>query len=242
MAEPLDAMSCARLPASALALLAELRCARGVDVVIEGENAWVRWPPGNEEVLRRVFSAQDVQLYSQREGLWYRAGCRLPTMDVPLESKGQALQQVVIPAACQPERANRGPVTPIPLQFVRDARPRRATALRCTLAEMGRWADRATTAELQSVSAALLDDNVLLRGKRLPALPRGDRFWGNRVLVLLGLRPEPDLPESALRKVLRMSETELALLEEKSVELVPSEALQPLSRAAIRLALRERAR
>jgi hypothetical protein len=96
--------------------------------------------------------------------------------------------------------------------------------------------------ELQSVSAALFGEEVLMQGKSLPALPRGDRFWGDRVLVILGSRPEPALPESALRKVLHLGETELALLNEKGVELVPSEALQPLSRGAIRLALREHAR
>jgi hypothetical protein len=76
-------------------------------------------------------------------------------------------------------------------------------------------------------------------GGRLPTLPGAERFWGNRVLVPLGFRPEPCWPESALAEVLGLADEELAMLRESGATAIPVAALRPLTRASARLAARE---
>jgi hypothetical protein len=59
------------------------------------------------------------------------------------------------------------------------------------------------------------------------------------VLVPLGYRAEPALPEPLLVRTLALEVEELALLTSDAVEIVSRRALAPLTRAGIRLALRE---
>jgi hypothetical protein len=98
---------------------------------------------------------------------------------------------------------------------------------------------------------------MLLLGKRLPLLPGGERFWGERVLLPLGWRAEPELPESAIYAALGIEDDAILLAAGRSgfqpdsvsqvenltyepdIAIVPREVLQPLSRARVRLALRE---
>jgi hypothetical protein len=79
----------------------------------------------------------------------------------------------------------------------------------------------------------------LLVGNRLPLLSESERFWGRRVLVPLGFRPEPALGQGALCEVLHLDSEELAILRSESMEILPGSVLEPLSRAAVRLASRE---
>ena len=55
----------------------------------------------------------------------------------------------------------------------------------------------------------------------------------------LGFRPDPDLPPATLREAIGAEADELALLHEGGTERIPRAAFQPLTRASIRLALRE---
>jgi hypothetical protein len=112
--------------------------------------------------------------------------------------------------------------------------------MRCSLPAFAAWADNATTGRLASLRAAMAGDDLLLIGDHLPLVPDGVRFWGKRVLVPLGHLPEPALPESALVRVLRLDGDDLAILTEEAVDVVPATALQPVSRAGVRLACRER--
>ena len=43
-------------------------------------------------------------------------------------------------------------------------------------------------------------------------LPAGERFWGEEVFLPLGYRPDPELPESALRTALGAGEEELLIV------------------------------
>jgi hypothetical protein len=122
------------------------------------------------------------------------------------------------------------------LGLVRGDRPRPATALRCAPDVLARWADTATTARIERLSGAWDGSRILVRGRALPEVPSGERFWGNRLLIPLGFRPGPDLPERALLKALHAGDEELFLLEADGCEVVPLAAFQPLTRAALRLA------
>jgi hypothetical protein len=239
MTMPLQDVGCARLPAAALPALAEVRCASGVEVALDGGRAWVRWPAGQEEVLRRLLPVAGVQLYAWRDGRWHAPGCHLPAFEVPQRLEFRPLHQVLVPAPVNPVPAPAPRLQPARLELARDSRPRQTTALECGLAELAAWADAVPTARLDSLRAAHGQGRVLLLGPRLPLLPSGQRYWGNRLLVPLGYRPEPDLPESALRTALGVGGQDLLILRPGGPEVVPGSALGALTRAGIRLALRE---
>jgi hypothetical protein len=97
------------------------------------------------------------------------------------------------------------------------------------------WADSAPSDDIEAVEAAICGETVLLRG-RLPALV-GERFWGRRLLVAAGWRPEPDLAEGVLAEALGLGD-DFALFASDGVEVVPSTAFGPLTRAGVRLAAR----
>jgi hypothetical protein len=267
MAVPLDEVCCASLPLASLPVLAELRCEPGVVVRLDGERAWVCWPPAEERVLRRVLPVAGVELYLVRGGSWYRHGHRVPSFHLPVEGEMVPLYQVLTPAPFQAEPPSAAPLPPHRLRLVRDDRPRTTTALACALADLARWAETATTAQLASIQGTRCGSRVLLLGQRLPALtsggvdprvhstsggvdPRrpdrrdepggsseeGQRFWGTRLLVPLGLRVEPALPEPVLLDALRVSEQELLVLDPRGGEVIPQDAFRPLKRAGVRRA------
>jgi hypothetical protein len=99
--------------------------------------------------------------------------------------------------------------------------------------------DRAPTTELEAVRAACCGSLILLLGATLPTVSVGRRFWGRRVLVPLGYRPEPALAEDALRSALGVLPDELLLIDHGGVEVVPGDVFQPVRRAAVRFCLRE---
>jgi hypothetical protein len=76
---------------------------------------------------------------------------------------------------------------------------------------------------------------VIGSAQSLPMLAEGVRFWGNELLVPIGLRPEPNLPASAIRSALGAAPAELAVMDEDGIELIPRAIFKPLSRAAIRM-------
>ncbi len=235
MATPLDDVSCARLPRDVLPALAPLRCAPGVRAEFVGECVWLRWRAGDDAVLSSLLPLDGVQLFAQRDGLWFRPGRRLPASDVPPLGEGLPLDQVLFPVPVTPEESPQSPgLRPVTLTLVPDGRPRPTTGLICSAEALLPWAARATTAELEAVEAAHCDGRVFLLGATLPALAGGVRLWGRRVLMPLGFRPEPELSEESLRTALGVSADELLLLDHDGAEAVMRDAFRPLSRAAIR--------
>jgi hypothetical protein len=239
MTSPLNDVRCARLPAAALPVLAELRAVPDVGVIQQGEYAWVYWHPQDDTVLRRLLPVRDLELYVQRDGLWYRHGRDLPSFGVPDECSGQPLHRVIFPVPVQPLPPPTAATRPCRLTLVRDDRPRETTGMLCESADLGRWADRATTAELNELRAARTGRRVVVLGEHLPPLAAGERLWGERVLVPLGYRPEPALPETAVTEALGMGPDEILLLDKEGPQVLSRTVLQPLTRAGVRLALRE---
>lgn len=237
----LDAVCWASMPLSALPLLAELRNAPNVAVAIVEDRAWIRWPAGDDEVLRRVMPAPGVELYLRRDGLWYRPGHCLPTFGLPENVAGQPLLRALTPSPTLVAKVPELDLHPQTLRLLRDGTPRTTTALLCPLVSLTAWADTAASAELGGIRAAYTEGTVLLLGRRLPNLARSERLWGQRVLLPLGFRADPNLPESALREALGVVSNDRLVLTEAGAEIVPDNACQPLTRAAVRLALKERA-
>jgi hypothetical protein len=116
----------------------------------------------------------------------------------------------------------------------------------CGLDRLSSWAEQATSARLASLRAAWTAgpggepgaDEVLVLGApgSLPELLGGLRFWGVDLLVPLGLRPEPELPEPALCRAAGAGSNDLVVLDGQGYELISRDAFQPMSRAGIRLA------
>ncbi len=236
MTTPLDDVCRACLPVAALPGLAELRCRPGVSVHVAGDRAWVRWSAGDERVLRCLLPLPGVELYVCRDGLWYRPGAHLLVSDAPPADAGKPLEHVLFPAPVGPEPPPARAGQPVLLRLVRDGRPRPATAVWCAVAELADWAEAATSAQLARLRGTRCGDRLIVLGRPLPALPRARRFWGERLLVPLGFRPEPALPEGALLEALTSGGDEVVLLTEKGAEVVPCEAFGPLTRAGVRLA------
>jgi hypothetical protein len=111
--------------------------------------------------------------------------------------------------------------------------------MRCRLGALADWADFTTSFELHSLHAVRCGEEAIVVGKKLPLLLGCQRYWGGRVLVPLGYRPCPNLPEPALVETLRLHLGELALVDQEGIEVVQRELFAPLTRAGVRLALRE---
>jgi len=237
MRTDLAAVLSASVAVADLAALAGLRTRPAVTVAVRGERAWVRWPPGESDVLLGLLAAPGVELFTTRDGLWFRLGSRLPCFEVPAE-EGVPLAAALTPAPLPRPAAAQAAPPPCPLRLVRDDRPRPASALRTSLAELARWAETATTQQLAALRATRAGDVVLLLGEPPPPLPGAMRFWGRTLLTPLGLRPDPDLPEGALAEALGLGPGEIGLLTEDGLEVLPQSAFAPLGRAGVRLAFR----
>jgi hypothetical protein len=237
MTGTLHDVCCARLPADAIAALAGLRCVPGVTAIRDGDSLWLRWEPGREEILRQVLPLANAELYVQRDGQWFLLGRRLPAVGPPPDRPGQPLDGLVVPAPIRTEESVRGRRTvPAQLHLVRDGRPRPTTGMACSLAVLNRWAEMATTGRITSLRGARAGGRVLVLAEKLPVLPAATRLWGQRILVPLGLRLEPALPESAVVEALALNGGDLAVFHPEGVDVISAEALQPLTRAAIRQA------
>jgi hypothetical protein len=251
---PWQDVGCVRIAIEDLRVLADLRGRVEVRVRVVGGWAWVSWEPGTEpmpEVLvRRLLPLPGVEMYTRRSGAWFRWGARLPAFEVPLGegSEGTPLERIVLPKPMTALPPSGVAASPVSLRLVRDSRGRSrpASGLLCSLARLAEWAEDVTSERLAALQAAWSagpeagseDRDVLVLGApgTLPELPDGLRFWGVALLVPMGFRPDPDLPEPALRGAVGAGSDELVVLHGPDSERIPRAAFQPLSRAAIRLA------
>jgi hypothetical protein len=212
-----------------------VRCAEDILVTLEGEYTWVRWEPENAEILKAILPIPKVELYARRDENWYRCGCHLPAFDMPRLSEGRPLYEVLLPRPIRTSKPARLELTPAVLRLVESFLPRSTSALVCKFSELSKWAETAAGPRVTALRAAFCDGEILLVGNRLPLLPGSQRLWGDRVLVPLGQRLEPDLPESAVLDALGISQEELLILESDRAQVVACQALQPLTRAGLRL-------
>jgi hypothetical protein len=235
--DPWADVRAARLPVGGLAALAPVRCRPSVTVHVADGHAWVVWPAVDDGLVRCLRPVRGVEFFANRDGRWFRFGHRLPTDERPPITGGTPLDRTVVPAVVAPLAPPAATDLPVRLCVVRGGRPREVTACRCPLRELARWADTATTLEIEPVRAARYGHRALLLGSRLPTVRGGERFWGERVLVPVGYRPEPDLPEPLLREACRVTHDELVLLDADGAETIPERAFAPLTRAGLRLGL-----
>jgi hypothetical protein len=219
-----------------LAALAPLRAAGGVRIIVD-DRAWVAWDAPRPDVVAAVLAVPGAELFEPRDGRWVRPGDRLPAFDVPPPGDPIPLDRAVIPGPFAAMEPGDRELKRVPLRLVGSDVPRPTSAVRCSLAALQTWADAATTAEVTAVKAARSGGIAWLLGSRLPALPGSERFWGDRVLIPLGFRAEPDWPEASLREAANVGPDELLVLTEEATEAIPTEAFRPLTRGAVRRSL-----
>ena len=233
---PLNACRAARLPVAGLEVLASLR-ARGGVRVIAGDPVWVAWDNERADVVAALLAVPGCELFEPRDGRWLRRGDQLPVFDLPPHGDQVPLDRAVVPAPINPTAAPAPDHGRVPLTVVRCDIQRPTSAMRCAVAALQPWADTAPTAEIDAVKAARCGDAAMLLGSRLPAIPDAERFWGDRVLIPLGFRPDPDWPEKSLREAAQVAPDEILVLMETATEALPDNVFRPLTRAAIRRAV-----
>ena len=249
---------CASIRAEDLPALADLRRHLDIRVTMLKDRAWIYWEHDSDQmrdvVLRRILPLHGAQLYCERDGNWHRLGEHLPDFNAPGVDRHEsaALFQVLLPVAiagCRPDstRSQRAQVS-----VVRDLRghARPATALRCALEALRAWAEQATSTQLSALLAAWttgtagqkVNAEVLVLGPAvaLPPLASGARYWGTDLLIPLGFRAEPDLPEPVLRALGGAKPDDLLVLDQDGFESIPRGAFKPLERAGVRLACQSR--
>lgn len=239
MPSPLDDVCRAALPRASLPLLAPLRCEPGLRFALHEDDLWLSWDAANERILAALLPLSGVRLFAFRAGRWFPPGKHLPALDLPSGLDEQPLDRVLFPTPVNPIAAGQAPVQRVRLTLTPEGRPRPTTALLCLQKDLARWADSAPAPRLAALLGICRDQEVLVLGKNLPPIA-GQRFWGQDVLMPLGYRPEPELPESAVRQALQVADEELALLTSDRVDVVPRAHLTPLSRAALKLTQLER--
>jgi hypothetical protein len=237
--DPWKDVSAARLPAAHLAALAPVRADGTVRVHASGDVVWVVWPVGRASVVRCLLPVPGVVFFTRRGGDWFRFGSRLPASDTPPEGDGRPVASVLFPGQFEPIPPATPEAPPVVVRIVRGGSPEPVTALACSLTDLAKWADTATTAELAAVRASRSGGRAVLLGDKLPVIPAAVRYWGRDLLVPVGFRPDPDLPPAALSAAVGAAPGELVLLDESGADVIPRAAFEPLTRAGVRLALRE---
>lgn len=231
----LEEICLASIPLAHLHLLAEIRCVPEVFAAVVDDRVWLRWPAGTTDVVRCLLPVPGVKCFGDRDGNWFQWNHSLPAFDIPRGVKYVPLFQLLVPAPVETTVSAAVDLSPVGLSLVADHSPRQTTACLCRAGELQAWADSVSSVQLNSVQAAVCGDRVLLLGKCLPLFRRGQRFWGQRILLPLGYRLEPELPESAVAEAVGLEPSQLLLMQESGAETIPQEVLQPLSRVAIRL-------
>ncbi len=233
---------CARLPAAALAHLAALRARADLSGFVAADSLWLFWPSGNIDLSRAILAIDGAELFLRRGREWYRPGEHLPVFRIPKAEDARPLSALLFPSPVSPVRPGQIAFQPAPLSLARCGVPRTATALLAERSELQRWAESATSFQLDMVLAACCGDVVLMRGKRhrspgdstgIPVLP-GERFWGWQVLLPLGWRVEPDLAEEVLTAALGLQDDAVALWTASGVEILSGTAFGPVTRAGVR--------
>lgn len=212
----------------------------GVEVISDHDYSWLRWPTKQEALVRKLLPVAGVTLFVMRDHRWYQLGRRMPADPVPLDRPGVPLIQLLIPAPFEPEMQTCLQSGRLSLTLAPDRMPRQTSAMRCSLAVMEKWIDQATSAQFSGMRGAVADDQAFVLGANLPLLPGNQRYWGTTILAPLGFRPDPPFSDRVLSQALQIQRGEIAFLEETGVEVLPPETFSDITRAGIRLALRNR--
>ncbi len=231
--------SLARLPLEWLAKLAPIRAEKLVRIVFDGDFAWVGWRRGSLDVARFIMPSEGSELFVEHQGVWFRLGSRLPA-DVSRWSEGDeaiGLEQALHPARIVAQLPGKGLLDAAALRLERSDRPRPASALICSLVDVEPWARLAPESGFEGLFWACGPSEALILQSeegRLPAIETGTRYHGSQVLAPLGFELAPLVREDVVLEALGAPESSVVIFDFGGYEIVPAEAVSPLSRAAVR--------
>lgn len=232
-----DAVTEARIPVGDLVCLAPLRSRSDIRVRVADDVAWLSWTTSRAEAIRELLPRTGAEFFTTAKGQRYRLGSRLPTGEAPAGGEARPLATVLLPAPATPSEPDAGSLGGVDLRLVRCDIPRPTVALICPVASLRDFADSATTAELAGVSGLLSGDRAILFGEKLPSVPGAVRFHGAGVLIPIGFKLHPGLPETIVRSAAGIADDDALLLTEAGIEAIPCSRAEPLTRAGLRLAI-----
>ncbi len=213
-----------------------LRLRAGVEVLVHGNEAWIRGCPLDEEAETELRKLPCLARYAvlPDDGLvaW---GETIPSGRLP-EGSWTPIAAWLRPS---PQDAA-GPGAPprrVAPRLVRDAAEREATILVVREEALAAWAETAPASRLKPLAFAVCEDGrVLVRGKPLPPLP-GNRFAEEGgIAVPCGWAFQPRVDAAVMREVLGLAHGDLALFSEDGTwEQIHAEAFVRASRSAVRM-------
>jgi hypothetical protein len=232
-----SAVIAARIPAGELRALASLRTRADLRVIVRDDAIWIRWTGHSDEIVRCLLPVPGVALWVKRtDGQWSRFRSRLPTSNAPPDELGIPLIQALQPDRFESIVPRANLFKPLPIRLVRSTQPLIATAIMCDMKTLLAWSELATTYQLEQLRSTRFRNRVVIVGSSLPTIAGSIRFAGKRLLVPVGYRIEPIVSESPVLEALGANGGELAFVTDSAVDVIPSSAFAPLSRAGIRLA------
>lgn len=236
---PLHSITCASLPAAHLERLAPVRAWKQVKAENRDGTLWLSWPAHTAGVAELLYPLPGAELYERRAQHWFAFKRQLPTFEVPDLGMARPLAELLFPAPVAFPVVPKEGRQPVQLTLAADSTPRDATALVCKLSELHDWLETVPAPRFRELLVLRQREQVLVKGKNLPELAGAQRFWGQRLLVPLGFRYEPFFPETTLLSIFDLAARQLLLLSSSGMELIDTSVAQPLSRAAVKLALAE---
>lgn len=230
----------ARIPLASLGQLDLLRDRTDVRVTEEADQAWVSWEEPWEPVIESLLAIPGVLYFEPWEDRWLPLGKQVPVSVGPPSSGGRLLGSILVPEPLVGIR----PAEAIPPAFswklVPGGKAQTATALKCSLADLFTWAQGVPDSLIEDLQGALWEDEVLIRGERLPVILRATRFYGKRVWLPLGYQGDPDLPEESMIGLAGKRGGGILVCGETDQQWIPDEAFAQLGRAAIQMGWRNR--
>ncbi len=238
-AAPLLDARAALVPRASLAVLAPLRRRPGIRVG-DGQGpaiAWVEWEADDAAVaIRALLPIVGVVLFARSPTGWRRVGRRLDEPAAPGPGSTIPLATALLPAPPQIDLPPETSRDRLAIRLVRGDWPSSASAIVCDLDALERWAGQAPPTEFAGLVAARAGGRGLVVGRPAPAVRDAIRLGGDRVLVPLGYRLEPELPAEFVLLAAGARPDDRLLFLGGGVEVVPGEAFAPLTRASARLA------
>ena len=232
-----DAVTEARIPVADLVCLAPLRTRSDIRVRMAHGIAWLNWTTSRAEAIRELLPRVGAEFFTTVKGQRYRLGSRLPSGEAPPDGEARPLATVLMPSPATLAEPDAGIFGGVDLRLVRCDVPRPTVALVCPLEALREFADRATTAELAGVSGLLSRDRAVLFGETLPSVPGAVRFHGKGVLIPIGFKLHPELPETIVRSAAGIADDDVLLITGAGIETIPRSRAEPLTRAGLRLAI-----
>lgn len=215
--------------------VADLRHLCHFNVLVDGNDLWLRGDVGEGNVTGRIRSIPDAELFEVQSGQHLiRSGETVPCARLP-DGEWQPIEQWIELQLPSPGFAAvlRDKLA---LKLVRSTRPTEANILETNWNSWFEYVISAPQIRLSRLGYALSDqDRVLVRGTPLPPINGRRHFESYGVILPTGWRFEPDIGPIVARQILRLADDELALFaDDGSYERILQTVFVQATRSSVR--------